>query len=78
MDDLPDDPLLERMWKAAMGQADAEETAAWREIAQMLVDMMPRIDRMLARYEPQDRERVLKRLMDEWVAEERAKRPTRH
>lgn len=78
MTDLPDDLLLERMWKAAMGQADAEETAAWREIAQMFVDMMPRIERMLARYEPQDRERVLKRWMDEWVAEERAKLPTLH
>ena len=79
MADLPeDDPLLQRMFKAAMGQADAEETAAWREIAKILVEMMPRIDRMLARYEPEDRERVLKSWMDAWVAEEKAKQPTRH
>jgi len=78
MDDLPDDPLLERMWKAAMGQADPEETAAWREIAKMLVEIMPRIDRMLARYEPEDRERVLKSWMDEWVADERVNLPTLH
>ncbi len=79
MTDQPeDDPLLQRMFEASMGQADAEETAAWREIAKMLVEIMPRIDRMLARYEPEDRHRVLKSWMDEWVAEERPKHPTLH
>lgn len=79
MADLPeDDPLLQRMFRAAMGMADAEETAAWREVARMLVALMPKIERMLARYEPEDRERVLQGWMDDWLAQEQAKQPTRH
>lgn len=78
MEELEDDPLLERMFKAAMGQAPPEEIAAWREIAQMFADLLPRIERMLARYEPDERPAALQRFLDDWLAEERAKRPTRH
>jgi hypothetical protein len=78
MAELEGDPLLERMFRAAMGQAPAEELAAWRNIAQMFAQMLPKIERMLARYEPEARPAKLQQILDDWLAEERAKHPTRH
>lgn len=78
MEALEGDLLLERMAKAASGQAPPEEIAAWREIAQLFADLLPRVERMLARYEPDERPAVLQLFLEDWLADERAKRPTRH
>jgi hypothetical protein len=77
MEELEDDPLLKRMFKAAMGEADPEDTAvdvrspgARRPHAQ---------DRAAAgSLEPRQRPAVLLRLLDDGFAKERATQPTRH
>lgn len=77
-DEFESDPLLRMMFKAAMGQASAEEIATWRQIARMFTRLLPKIETMLARYKPEEHAAKLQQLLDGWIAEECATRPTWH
>jgi hypothetical protein len=54
------DPLMRSLWYVGMGDTDAATTALWGEVAQMMADVMPTLERALVRYEPEDRARITK------------------
>jgi len=64
----PDDPLVQSLWKAAIGEADPETTAMWKEVGQMMMDIMPSLERYLAPYDVKDHARITQKIMREAFA----------
>ncbi len=75
------DPTFQRLWAISQdvhaGRADPETVAAWKGLRETVIRTVKTAERATARFEPKDRAKVMRRWIEEFVAE-RWPRPTRH
>lgn len=74
-------PLFQRLWTISQdvqaGRADEATTQAWEALGATRLRLSRTTERALARYEPQDREPVLRRWMEDCVRQ-KIQGPTQH
>lgn len=75
------DPLFRRLWEISedvhSSRADPATVKAWDELRETMIRTVRAAERATARYEPEDREKVMRGWIEEFIAE-RWPRPTRH
>ena len=78
---LINSPLFQRLWTISQdvqaGRADEATTLAWMELRETILRVSIKTERALARYEPKDREQVLRRWMEAWLRQQ-DQGPTQH
>lgn len=76
------DPVFQRLRTISQdvheGRADAETVEAFNDLRDTIMRVMDTAERALVRYEPEKREAVLRKWIDEFVAERFGDEPTRH
>lgn len=69
--DLVESPAFQRLWTISQevhaGRADAETVKAWEGLREAMLRYSKAAERATARYAPEDRERVLRRWVEDWA-----------
>ncbi|WP_062099669.1 hypothetical protein [Caulobacter sp. CCH5-E12] len=69
--DLVGSPAFQRLWTISQdvraGRADAETVKAWESLRESMLRFSKTAERATARYAPEDRERILRRWVEDWA-----------